>query len=210
MISVSPRVLIVFSQKGGSGKSAAAINLAVFAHASGTAVAIFDLDDQKTSLKWAERRGNDRPGPVVVAPTVARIGDAIEAAKNDGISLVIIDAPPHAGLATSKILEHADLVVVPIRPTSSDIDALPDTQRLIGKKSAVAFLSQCALRSPEVAETRGFIEENFGWQVAGEISTRVAVDRARSRGLGVSEFEPAGASTIEIEQLYNSLMKALK
>ena len=210
MISGRPKVLVVFSQKGGSGKSAAAINLAVCAHASGRAVAIFDLDDQKTSLKWAERRGDDRPGPIVVAPTVAKIGDALEAAQNDGVSLVIIDAPPHAGLATSRILEHADLVVVPIRPTSSDIDALPDTQRLVGKKSVVAFLSQCALRSPEVAETRGFIEENLEWQVAGEISTRVAVDRARSKGLGVTEYEPGGASAIEIETLYYSLMKALQ
>ena len=209
MISVLPKVLIVFSQKGGSGKSAAVINLAVCAHASGRAVAIFDLDEQRTLLKWAERRG-DRPGPIVVAPTAAKIGDAIEAAKNDGISLVIIDAPPHAGLVTSRILEHANLVAVPIRPTSSDIDALPNTQRLVGKKSVAAFLSQCALRSPEVAETRAFIEENFGWQVAGEISTRVAVDRARSKGLGVTEYEPGGASAVEIETLYNSLMKALK
>ena len=59
----------------------------------------------------------------------------LQAAKSDGIELVIIDTAPHAAPEAAAIARAADLVLVPVRPTAFDLAALP---------------------APEIAETRAF------------------------------------------------------
>ena len=66
------RVIAFGQQKGGVGKSAAAINLACSAVAHGETAVIIDMDtDQATSLKWGKRR-NGKP-PLVEAADVNRL-----------------------------------------------------------------------------------------------------------------------------------------
>src|SRR5690242_1813157 len=50
------RMLLIASSKGGSGKTASTINLAVQAAHAGLRVATVDLDRQETLTRWAKRR----------------------------------------------------------------------------------------------------------------------------------------------------------
>ncbi len=55
------RVISFVTQKGGTGKSTLAVNLAVTAEANGERVCILDLDPQGTSAAWYETRAAETP-----------------------------------------------------------------------------------------------------------------------------------------------------
>src|SRR5215468_131586 len=65
----SMKIVVLLSQKGGTGKSTIATHLAVCAARHGQAVALFDIDPQASAAKWSDRRAAEGP-PVVRAGAV--------------------------------------------------------------------------------------------------------------------------------------------
>jgi chromosome partitioning protein len=63
--------IAVVNQKGGSGKSTLAQCLAVAAYLDDKGVAILDMDPQGSAYKWAQRRKEKDPNPVVKSVTPA-------------------------------------------------------------------------------------------------------------------------------------------
>ncbi len=53
---------------------------------------------------------------------------ALRAAKDEGMSLVIVDSPPHAAPAAGQIAKRAELVLIPVRPAAFDLAAVPAGQ----------------------------------------------------------------------------------
>ena len=69
-------VLAIATQKGGSGKTTVAVNLAVAAHQAGRRVVALDLDPQGSLAAWATRRAAD--DPVVDHLGLERVGQLPE------------------------------------------------------------------------------------------------------------------------------------
>ena len=55
------RMIAFVTQKGGSGKTTLAVNLAVAAEEAGAKVLILDLDRQASAEAWYQDREADRP-----------------------------------------------------------------------------------------------------------------------------------------------------
>ena len=83
--------LAILGEKGGGGKSTAALGLAVAFALAGKEVAVIDLDPQATAAKWSDRRGKDFPA--VVSCQVSRLDKVLEAAASQGAQLAVIDTP---------------------------------------------------------------------------------------------------------------------
>ena len=117
--------IVVASQKGGSGKTTAARNLAV---AFGAGTALIDTDPQGTLTSWWDRRKAH-------APILVRVENGMQATldvlRESGVKVVIIDTPPSAHAFVGDVIALADLVLVPVRPTPDDLDAVGPTLDMI-------------------------------------------------------------------------------
>lgn len=197
------------SQKGGSGKTTLAVHSAVAAHEAGERVVVIDTDPQKSATVWGEARSQD--APIVATAAAAELLRVLDAAREERMTLAIVDTAPHAAPDATRIVRAVDLVVIPCRPTAFDIAAAGSAVDIVKAAgvSAVFVLSACPFRSPEIAETRTILAE-YGLPIAPvEIIDRRAFARAVASGRAVTEFESEGKAAGEIRILWNWLKEQM-
>lgn len=85
-------VVSLLSRKGGSGKTTLAVHWAVVAVKCGLSVVLADMDSQKSSASWFNKR--EAETPLLIQPQPSNISDHIQACLKGGIDLVLIDTPP--------------------------------------------------------------------------------------------------------------------
>lgn len=141
--------IVVASQKGGSGKTTTARNLAT---AFGPGTALIDTDPQGTLTGWWNRRQAETPVLVAVEGGIAATLDKLRAA---GIKVVVIDTPPSVHAFVGDVIALADLVLVPVRPTPDDLDAVGPTLDMIegAGRDFCFLLSQAKTNTRLVAKT---------------------------------------------------------
>ena len=130
---------IVFnSQKGGSGKTTLCIHLAVEAERTGAGpVFLIDTDSQGTLTLWHEKREAEAPQRVEL-PFEGIIG-GLNLLRQRGAAFCFIDTAPSRTDETVALFQIADLVLVPIRPSPSDLWAAAATVKLL-KHNQIPFL----------------------------------------------------------------------
>jgi len=122
-----PTQVIVFaSQKGGSGKTTLCGQLAVQAELAGAGpVALIDTDPQGSLAAWWNSRRSGTP--VFVKTELAYLTRDIEALEYQSMRFIFIDTPPTITDRVRQVIRHADLVVVPTRPSPHDLRAVGPT-----------------------------------------------------------------------------------
>lgn len=117
------RTIVIAASKGGSGKTTIAAALAAHAAATGEQVAVVDADPQQSFGLWHERRGwPENPGCIYGAGDDLDLGSAIDRAKAMA-KWVIVDLPGSL-MRTDMAIRDADLIVIPVRPSMMDIEAV--------------------------------------------------------------------------------------
>jgi chromosome partitioning protein len=113
------RHIMVMNAKGGCGKSTIATNIASYFADEGYSVALADYDPQRSSLDWLERRPDTRPA----IAGVAAFDDGLKHAPRT-VDYMIIDAPARShGAELTDLVRHAETIVVPVLPSTIDIQA---------------------------------------------------------------------------------------
>lgn len=94
-------ILSILSQKGGTGKTTLAINLAVTAarHFDGR-VTLIDLDPQASAANWQDSRAES--APEVVLAQANRLPHHLEEARQSGSRWVLIDTAPHSATSPAR------------------------------------------------------------------------------------------------------------
>ena len=203
------KTIAFLSQKGGSGKTTLAVHTAVAAQESGELVVIIDTDIQKSATTWGDARSNQ--SPVVATASVSSLDRVFKAAREEKMSLAIVDTAPHTAPDAAKIAQAVDFVVIPCRPTAFDLAAVGSAVQIVraAKVRGAFVLSACPYRSPEIRETRSVLD-GYGLPVASvEIVDRRAFARAVATGRAVTEFESEGKAASEIRSLWNWLRSEL-
>src|SRR6478672_9694129 len=86
------RVISFLGQKGGTGKSTLALNLAVTAELFGERVALLDLDPQGTTASWGATRPSHTP--VLLAHSdIGCLGSTLSRLSAGGFTMTLIDTP---------------------------------------------------------------------------------------------------------------------
>lgn len=138
------RILAVLNEKGGTGKSTVATNLATALHREGRRVVLLDCDSQGTARDWrdASPEGADLP-PVLGVDRPQMLASSLAGVNAD---IAIIDSPAKAEAMAAAIVRVAHAALLVIQPSGADIWAsaavvkLVQAKRDVGGSIAAAFL----------------------------------------------------------------------
>ena len=111
------RVLAMASQKGGSGKTTLSGHLAVQAQLAGARPRRADRHRSAGVAVRLVERARRRNIPAFAQTTVARLAADLEVLRQQGFKLAMIDTPPAITLAIQSVIQVAELIVVPTRPS---------------------------------------------------------------------------------------------
>lgn len=133
------KIITVFNQKGGCGKSMITMQLAGTFGMRGYKVFVIDMDGQNTSALWFHQADAESPFPATVL-SMAPLQDAF-VDKMDGImrshDIIIVDCPPALGSSVPwASLSIADLALIPVVPVMDNVWATPQAQELVVKANA--------------------------------------------------------------------------
>jgi chromosome partitioning protein len=204
------KVVAVEAGKGGSGKTTTTLNLAVAAGIAGKTVVVIDLDPQASAAGWKDTRPADTPVVISVPPT--RLPQALQAARDGGADLVLIDTAPHSEGAALAAAKSADLILIPTRPGILDrraISTTADVAKIAGRPVFVVLnaMPPGATRLLEDARAAARVH---GLDVAPVvIEQRAALSHSLTAGQTAQEYEPAGKAAEEISRLYEWLATQL-
>ena len=117
-------VIALVNQKGGTGKTTLATNLA-FAFADSGKVLLLDADPQGSARDWAESRAQAPLDLAVVAAEPSRLPQQARRLAQE-CGLLIIDGPPGKSRTTADAVRAADLVLIPAKASPFDVWAASD------------------------------------------------------------------------------------
>lgn len=207
-------IIAVGGQKGGSGKSCLAQNLAVALVRAGEQVMLIDADPQKTSADWADqRKDNGRAEAIDCQAMTGDISKATLALAETGRTL-IIDCGGRDSKELRSALVIADLVLVPVRPKRRDLNTLEYVADLVEKSRLVnpdliarVVISQAPPLPSQVQRILDSkaVAEQFGLPALDPvIFSRNVYDDAEEAGLSVFEASDDKA-VAEIEAIRDAL-----
>ncbi|WP_028117384.1 AAA family ATPase [Ferrimonas senticii] len=211
-------IILIGGEKGGSGKSCLAQNLAVYLQQECRLnVMVVDCDPQRTTSKWVQARNdNDAITRINCVQMYGKI-------REDLLSLgghyeaVVIDCGGQDSVALRAAMSVADFALLPLRPKRRDLQTLEHVDDLINNslmfnpKLECAFvLSQCpslpnqARRILEAKEVVG----TWDHRVLDAITyQRNIYDDSEEAGCSVLELEPDGKAAAELRQIFNQLLQ---
>ncbi len=195
------QTIAIISQKGGTGKTTLALNLAVASEQAGQPAVIVDLDPQASAKAWHDSR--DNAPPVVISAHASRLNEVLGIAKENGAVLVIIDTAPHSERDALTAARAANIILIPCRPSIVDLRAIVSTQELaeIAKTPAYAVLNAVPPRGHLADEAAAAIK-GYGLDVAPvNLAQRAAFVHSLTVGKGVIEYEPDSKAAQEVNAL---------
>jgi chromosome partitioning protein len=215
--------ILVGGEKGGTGKSTVATNIALMLKIAGFDTHLIDCDIQQTSLKFATRRSNQKAFPNLVCTHLA--GDQLQiplvdlAEKYDAI-VVDCGGQDSVEMRSAMISPCFNLMIVPVQAGYFDLETLVNMDNLvrISKIYNPKLQAKCLINRATsnklvtvTQEAQVFINDEL--EHLGLMETvlhdRVSFSYAVAKGQCVAEYEKKakrdGKATHEIMSLYKEI-----
>ncbi len=211
-------VIVFGGEKGGTGKTTLATNIAAMMALNGKDVLLLDTDKQGTASFWATVREEDSVEPRVAC--VQKTGKGLPAQVRDlakRYDEIIIDAGGRDSMELRYALGVADRAYIPMQPFQFDIWTMRQMDSLVEMASAInqnltAFIVlNRASTNPvirEDQETREFFkQESFEYLsiTKSTIRDRISFRKAARDGISVQEWGQDKKAINEMNLLYEEI-----
>ena len=195
-------VIAVSNLKGGSGKTVLATHLAFILSAT-----LLDLDPQGDAHDWATR------SKLVHSIHVHSIGE-LQKLLGAAVGPIVMDTPPGEVEGLRAAMVTADVLVIPVKPGSSDLRALGRMQGLIkeartmNRKLKVAVVLNEAKATTSLSrDVESALEALQGVTYLGHLGDRVAIPEAIANGEVVKGSTAADELMAIAENLSNLIQE---
>lgn len=206
-------VITVAQQKGGTGKTTLAANIAA-ALAADHRVALLDIDPQGSLTRWHQlRAARTKPAAEIAFSDVSGWRLTSELGRlRKAYDIILIDSPPQVDTDARLTVRGADMVLVPVQPSLQDAWAAEGTFRLAAeeKRPAIVVLN----RVPASSRLRGAVEADLAKgghpPLQTSIGNRTGFANAFAEGLGIVETAPRSIGAQEMRALVAELLERTK
>lgn len=218
------KVIVMTSQKGGTGKTTTAINLAVAAWLDGKRVLVVDLAAEANASLWYDLRENKE---IVVQPThPAGLARLLFESQNQGVDWCIIDTEGGTNPGAALAVRAAHYVLITCKPSVFDRQATLTTLGLCAmnqkKPHVIVTHVEPGSRAVLAEEVRRYLGDQSQWPehlrlnnvdidiMDCGIGRRAPYVDSPNEGKGVMEYDPHGKATEEIRTLYQRISRQLE
>ena len=213
-------IVLIGGEKGGTGKTTLATNLAAFRAAEAHDVLLVDTDKQGSASYWkALREGAGRGEAALAAVACVQVfGKEVSRQVTDLADRygdVIVDAGGRDSVELRAAMVVADRLLIPVQASQFDVWTLERMDDLVAQVQAInphlradVVVNRASPhpRVREAEEARAIVEEfeHIGF-LGMVVRDRIAYRRAASEGLSVAEVaEPDPKAVREMEQWYEA------
>ena len=203
------QVIVINSQKGGSGKTMLCKHLAVEAERAGDGpVFLVDTDPQGSLTGWHSKRESQHP--VLVDVPFSGMAKGLELLKKHGAKYCIIDTASGRLDVASELFKLANLVIFPLQDSEDDLTAAPVTIQNL-KQVGAPFLFVLTRVKPNTLITAqaAAVLSKHGQVAEIFIGDRTGYKSRWENGKTVTEAEPKGPAAKEIAALWGSIKACL-
>ena len=211
-------IILVGGEKGGTGKSTLAINLAVLLSQNKKEILMVDADKQGTTSQWSSQRDENQITPRISC--IQKFGKQIHTeilSLSEKYDTIIIDAGGRDSVELRASMLVADLFLTPIRPSQSDawtldhLESLVTDAMLINPELKTHVIINQAPTNPSVTEVNEISELLSDFEVFTSansiIRDRISFRHSFKEGLGVSETSKKDQKAVnEIGNLYKEVI----
>jgi chromosome partitioning protein len=195
-------VIALAQQKGGSGKTTIAANLAVAYLRQGQRVALVDSDPQGSLGRWFMAR-RERGEAGLGFSTASAWGVSYECEKlKQEFDWVIVDTPPKVDADLRPALRESDLVLVPVSMSQVDLwatEAVLDLARR-ERRPALVVMNRARAGTRLQGEVAAGMEALEASAARATLGNRVVYAETLGKGQGALE-RGRGPWTAEVEAL---------
>lgn len=204
------KVITVAQQKGGAGKTTVTAHLAVALSQKGNRVAVVDIDPQGSLTHWHGIRekalGEGFTGLHFVSASGWRVSSEITKLRKI-YDFIVIDSPPHTETEARTAIRTADLIVIPVQPSPTDLWATKPTLELAKneKVPAMVVMNRVTANSRLAAK----ITKELPELSKNTIGNRVLFASSLMDGRCATEVEPNSVAANEVKALVNEVVNKL-
>lgn len=206
------KIIAVMNEKGGTGKTTVAVNLATALHRRGGRVVLVDADPQGSARDWRAASPEGANLPIVIAMDRPQALSEIHALHAD---VVVIDTPAKAEAMAAAVVRLADLVLIVLQPSGPDVWATAATVKLVRAKTDAGGSIDAALLINRTSGTTKLTKQitagewnEYGLdQLDSTLGNRVAFASAMTDGVSIYETQD-GTAKAEIDAVITELEQA--